>query len=213
VKSQTDPRWHHIIVDDISTDGTWAEINKNISNDERFTQIRNTEKKFALKNIIDACNSIEDPEAVIGVIDGDDSLCNINTVRLILDEYEKGNDVVWTGHRWDINNINISREMPRTVNPYQWPWSASHFRTFRLSLLSKINEKNFKDMEGCWFKRGYDQALLLPLLALTHNRKYIDEICYLYNIDSASIPSSERDWCEATQIATVNLVRSRGFIK
>ena len=79
--------------------------------------------------------------------------------------------------------------------------------------LRKISIKNFQDMEGNWFKRGYDQALLLPILSLTEKRRYIDVVCYLYNIDSASIPSNQRDWCEATQIATVNLVRSRGLLK
>tara|TARA_B100000131_G_scaffold322962_1_gene378973 strand:- start:562 stop:1269 length:708 start_codon:yes stop_codon:yes gene_type:complete len=213
IKAQNDDRWHHIIIDDISSDGTWEEIERQTQGDERFTIIKNSSKKFALKNIVDACLEIEEEDAVIGVVDGDDSLCNPDTVSKVLEQYESGHDVVWTAHRWDVNGMNISRAMPEKVNPYQWPWCASHFRTFKLSILRKINVKNFQDMNGEWFKRGYDQALLLPILSLTEKRKYIDEVCYLYNIDSASIPSEKRDWCESTQIATVNLVRSRGFLK
>ena len=84
---------------------------------------------------------------VAAVIDGDDSLCNTETVKIILDEYEKGEDVVWTGHRWDINGINISGPMPSNVNPYFWPWCSSHLRTFRCSLLSSISNLNFKNTD------------------------------------------------------------------
>ena len=76
-----------------------------------------------------------------------------------------------------------------------------------------MKDKNFLDANEKWFERGYDQALMLPLLSLTKNRKYIDEICYLYNIDSSSIPKDERNWHEMKQISTINFVRARGFLK
>ncbi len=77
-------------------------------------------------------------------------------------------------------------------------------------MLKFIKDENFKDTAGNWFERGYDQALMLPLLSLTNGRKYIDEVCYLYNIDSVSV--NDRDWAEMKQIATINLVRARGFL-
>jgi hypothetical protein len=66
---------------------------------------------------------------------------------------------------------------------------------------------------GEWFRRGYDQALMLPILKVGGRRKFVPEVCYQYNIDSASIPSSERNWAEMDQISTVNIVRSRGFLR
>jgi len=214
VKSQNDDRWEHVLVDDISTDNTSDRLVELVGEDKRFTIIKNAEKKFALRNIIEIARKYQDEDGiVIGTIDGDDSLCNDNTVKLVLSAYENGADVVWTGHRWDINSMNISRSMPLGVNPYQWPWCTSHFRTFRSSLLTKISDHNFKHVNGTWFKRGYDQALMLPLLFLTKNRNYIDEVCYLYNIDSSSIPEDKRNWCEMEQIATINMVRARGFLK
>jgi len=211
VKSQSDDRWCHILIDDISIDDTQQVFKSLVGNDSRFLMIKNEEKKYALKNIIDVARKYQDDDdTIIAVIDGDDQLCNDNAVSLLLDEYEKGSDVVWTGHRWDVNGINISKDMPKNVDPYGWPWCTSHLRTFRSSLLSKISDKNFKDPWGNWFKRGYDQALMLPLLKITDNRKYIDEICYLYNIDSVSV--NDRDWAEMSQLSTINLVRARGFL-
>ena len=107
--------------------------------------------------------------------------------------------------------MNISRPMPENVDPYMWPWCSSHLRTFKSELLGKISDDNFKDVNGNWFKRGYDQALMLPLLHISSSRRYIDEICYMYNIESVSMPY--RDYEEMSQISTVNIVRSRGFLE
>ena len=214
VISQKDSRWEHVLIDDISTDDTASNLLRLTKKDDRFTVIKNKEKKYALKNIIQVARKYQnEKDVIIATIDGDDSLCNDNTVGMLISEYEKGSDVVWTAHRWDINNMNISRAMPEGVNPYQWPWCTSHLRTFRASLLSSIDDKNFKHVSGKWFERGYDQALMLPLLSLTKNRKYIDEVCYLYNIDSSSIPEDKRNWSEMEQISTINMVRARGFLK
>ena len=109
--------------------------------------------------------------------------------------------------------MNISRDMPAHVDPYSWPWCTSHLRTFRASMLKNISDKNFQDTSGNWFKRGYDQALMLPLLHLTDKRKYVDKVCYRHNIDSSSIPADKRVWSEMEQISTINLVRARGFLK
>jgi glycosyltransferase involved in cell wall biosynthesis len=211
VRSQKDDRWFHVFIDDISTDDTQEEFDRVVGSDERFSMIKNDEKKYALRNIVEVARQYQDEkDTIIAVIDGDDQLCNEDTVSLLMDQYEKGNDVVWTGHRWDINGINISRDMPKNVDPYGWPWCTSHLRTFRSTLLSKISDSNFKNHQGEWFQRGYDQALMLPLLKLTQKRKYIDEICYLYNIDSVSV--NDRDWAEMNQLSTINLVRARGFL-
>ncbi|MAE87204.1 MAG: hypothetical protein CMB80_31010 [Flammeovirgaceae bacterium] len=211
VRSQSDDRWFHILVDDLSIDNTSEVFNTVVGSDDRFSLIKNDEKKYALKNIIDVAREYQDEEdTIIAVIDGDDQLCNDDAVSLLIEEYENGNDVVWTGHKWDINGINISRAMPGPVDPYGWPWCTSHLRTFRSTLLKNVSDNNFKDPWGNWFQRGYDQALMLPLLKLTNKRKYIDEICYLYNIKSVSV--NDRDWAEMKQLSTINLVRARGFL-
>ena len=211
IKSQKDNRWTCVMIDDISEDDTWDKISNLCINDERFHGVKNKNKKFALKNIVETSRLFQNRDVAIAIIDGDDQLCNDDTVSLILDEYENGNDVVWTAHRWDINGMNISREMPKNIDPYMWPWSSSHLRTFRSSLIKNISDKNFKNLLGEWFKRGYDQALMLPLLHMTNNRKYIEDVCYQYNINSVSI--KDRNWEEAAQISTINIVRARGFLE
>lgn len=209
--AQTNINWSCVMIDDMSTDQTWDKICELSKSDGRFAGIQNKEKKYALRNIVEEARKYQDDEScVIAVIDGDDQLCNKNTVNILAEKYAKGEDVVWTAHKWDINGMNISKDMPKNVNPYQWPWSTSHLRTFRAKLLEKINDKNFQNIQGEWFKRGYDQALMLPVLSLTKKRCYVEEVCYLYNIESVSV--NDRDWAEMEQLSTINLVRARGFI-
>ena len=193
LRSQIDQDWTAIFIDDISSDNTWNKLKELRDADSRIKIKKNTIKKYALRNIVEVAREYEREESTaIAVIDGDDQLCNDETVKILKDSYRGGNDVVWTAHRWDINDLNISKEMPNHINPYQWPWCASHLRTFRAVLLSRVSDFNFKNYDLEWFKRGYDQALMLPLLYLTHNRQYIPEVCYLYNINSVSI--NDRDW-------------------
>jgi hypothetical protein len=109
--------------------------------------------------------------------------------------------------------MNISGHMPDGVDPYAWPWVSSHLRTFRKALIDRISDENFKDTRGQWFKRGYDQALMLPVLKVASRRVFLPEVCYQYNINTSSIPAGERNWAERDQISTVNIVRSRGFLR
>ena len=216
LKEQTNPNWNWVILNDMSNDDTFEIANRIAMSDEkeRVVVINHDHKKFALKGIYDYLKNYNDfSEQIIAILDGDDALCNENTVDLILKEYNNNPeiDALWTAHSWDINGMNISRELPGNLNPYQYPWVSSHLKTFKVNVFKKINKENFKDLDGNWFERGYDQALYLPILYLARQRKFLNEICYLYRINSDSL--KVREEVEREQLNTVKLVRSRGFIK
>ncbi len=211
LKEQTNKNWNAVFIDDMSGDDSIDQIKLLSDGDDRISVIKNSEKKWALKNVIETSRKYQDNDnIIIANLDADDALCNENTVDLLLKSYDDKTDAIWTAHSWDINGMNISKELPEGINPYQYPWCTSHLKTFRASILSKIPDSNFKNLDGEWFKRGYDQALYLPILFLSRKRKFLDEICYLYRINSSSI--KVRDWNEKTQMDTVRLVRARGFI-
>lgn len=211
LERQTNPNWECHIIDDMSADQTYQKLLQKTEGDSRFKIIKNSLKKYALRNIVECVKDLE--ECIAAVVDGDDSLCNDETVNILMNAYSDGSEVVWTAHKWDTNGMNISGPIPAEINPYFWPWRSSHLRTFKSTLLEKIVDKNFQNIKGEWFKRGYDQALMLPLMHVSRKFKYVPEVCYLYNIDSSSIPAEERNWCEMEQISTINFVRARGFVK
>jgi len=213
IKDQRNSNWEHIIIDDMSTDESYKLACELTKDDKRFTVIKNTEKCWALKNVVNHARCYqEEDDTIIAVIDADDALCNENTVDLLLAAYSDDVDTVWTSHSWDINGLNISKSLPQNprVNPYQYPWVSSHLKTWRASLLSDVSDENFKNLDGEWFQRGYDQALYLPFLHLSTERKFLDEVCYLYRINSKSV--KVREWNEKNQMDTVRLVRARGFV-
>lgn len=216
LKEQTNPNWDWVILNDMSNDDTFEIANRIVMTDERerVTVINHDHKKFALKGIYDYLKNYNDfSEQIIAILDGDDALCNENTVDLILKEYEKNPnlDALWTAHSWDINGMNISRELPGNLNPYQYPWVSSHLKTFKVNVFKKIKKDNFQDLDGNWFERGYDQALYLPILYLARERKFLNETCYLYRINSNSL--KVRAWKEKSQMDTIRLVRSRGYVQ
>jgi glycosyltransferase involved in cell wall biosynthesis len=208
LQAQKDERWCAIFIDDVSVD----DIGEHISSykDSRLQLVRNTERKFALRNVVETCR-LHVKNSIVAIIDGDDELCNERTVELVKNAHSHDGVVAWTAHKWDVNGINISKEMPQHVNPYQFEWCSSHLKTFDSELLRDISDANFKTHKGEWFERGYDQCLFLPLLKKATKRVYIPEVCYLYKINSCSL--NNRDWAEKKQLQSINFVRARGFLE
>jgi glycosyltransferase involved in cell wall biosynthesis len=223
---QSDNDWYAHFIDDVSDNPLVETFNQVVPADHsKFSLITNAERKYALRNIIEAVQNYCELTDIVAVIDGDDQLCNKDTVKVLHEAYSDPSlKVAWTAHRWDINGMNISRALDSGKNPYQQPWSSSHLRTFEAGLLigkksegdvsESIPESNFMNHRGEWFQRGYDQALMLPLLyrawRLGNKWKYIPNVCYQYNINSVSV--NDRDWAERAQLSTVNMVRSRGYL-
>ena len=181
LREQSNKDWSWVILNDMSNDDTFEIANRIAMSDER--------------------------ERVIVI---NHALCNENTVDLILKEYNNNPelDALWTAHSWDINGMNISRELPRDINPYQYPWVSSHLKTFKVSVFKKIKKENFQDLDGNWFERGCDQALYLPILRLSRDLKFLNEICYLYKINTKSFefPNDNKNH------KTIKLIRSRGLL-
>lgn len=216
---QHNSSWHCTIIDDCSDDDTAAAfdaaISTHASHAHHFNVIKNDFRLFALRNVVEHAFHTADDE-IIACLDGDDSLCNDMTVDRVIDTYRDDRvDVAWTAHRWNRGGINISCVLPDAVDPYQWKWCSSHLKTFRTNTIKRVNVLNFKNMDAQWFERGYDQALMLPILFNARKRKrvYIDSVCYAYNIDSCAIPYEHRNWAERSQLSTIALVRARGYIR
>lgn len=209
LKEQTNKNWDWVILNDMSTDDTLS-IAKEIEAEdelERITVIDHKEKKFELKGIYDYLKEYNDfSEQVIAIVDGDDALCNENTVDILLKEYESNPnlDALWTAHSWDINGMNISNDLPGNINPYQYPWVSSHLKTFKVNVFKNIPEENFQDLDGEWFESGYDQVLYLPILHLAKERKFINEICYLYRFNNKN---NQQD------LKVSKLIRARGYVE
>lgn len=178
----------------------------------------NEDRQFALGNIYNCVKYSNNPldRIIYGVIDGDDQLCNKDALSLIVDEYQKGSSLVWTTYKRDDEGDCVSDNFPETVNPYEYKWVASHFRTFGNWVFQMINPDNFKSPDGDFLPRAYDQALMLPMLYYCNNNNlktsFIPKVCYQYNHKNSATPKSEHtNGMFEHQLSA--FIRARGYIE
>ena len=51
-------------------------------------------------------------------------------------------------------------------------WKTSELRTFRAKLFNKINEEDFKDKDGVFYKWASDAFMMEPLIELAGPKHY-----------------------------------------
>ena len=200
VKEQEYDNYECIIVDDISTDDTW-EIIQETATGEKFKIIKNTEKKYALRNIYDCINSCNpEPDDVIVVLDGDDWLSTNYVLANLNKHYHQKDTLVTYGSfvRYPDGQIGqeSSKYPPSVVenNSYRKDtWRASHLKTFRNWIWQKVDAKDLQDKEGSFYEISYDQAMMLPLLEMAGPRaKYIEEVLCVYNLGNPNAVNKTR---------------------
>ena len=81
-----------ILIDDISTDKSAYMAEKEIADDDRFTVVKNEEKKYVLRNISDAI-SLSEPskDDIIVILDGDDWFARRDALSILSEVYNKDN--------------------------------------------------------------------------------------------------------------------------
>jgi len=190
IKNQTNSSFTATIIDDMSTDQTLEVVKKHTNHDKRFRIIKNKKKKYALKNIKDALDSLDpDIEDVIIVLDGDDWLSSFDVLNYLTQIYNE--EGVWLTY----GSYETSPTGERGVEPSPYPleiinnnrfredkWRASHLRTFKYRLWKEIDKADFIDDDGEYYKMSYDQAMMLPMLEMAPNKiRYVEEVLHIYN--------------------------------
>ena len=184
-----------ILVDDVSTDKSVSIIEKEIKGDDRFTIVRNKEKKYVLKNISDAI-SLSNPskDDIIVILDGDDWFAGANVLTVLNKVYDKNDCWLTYGSYVEYPSSTrgkFSRKVPQQIvdnNLFRdSPWMTSHLRTWKYGLWKKVDQQiSFTEPDvldadnhfaNCW-----DLAYMFPLLELAGPKiHFISDIMYVYN--------------------------------
>ena len=190
VMNQTHSNFTCYLINDMSTDNSSLLIKELIAEDDRFVFIDNNKKRYALSNIVntivDFSHELEDINIIL---DGDDWFSSYNVLSYLDNLYTTETCLMTYGSYVYYPNGN------KGVEPSQYPheviesnsfrkdsWRASHLRTFKTRLFSKLNLDDLIDDDGHYYKTAYDQALMLPLLEMAGYRaKYVDKILHVYN--------------------------------
>tara|TARA_R100001086_G_scaffold245018_1_gene175417 strand:+ start:1538 stop:2278 length:741 start_codon:yes stop_codon:yes gene_type:complete len=217
LKNQSYKNFSCILIDDISSDNTYKVMLNSVADDSRFTCVLNTEKKFALKNIIDGFATISsDSEDVLVTVDGDDWLADGGVLQKVADCYIKNNCLITYGsfveypsgqtHQYFLSpydKYTINNNLFRNV-----PWKASHLRTFKNKLWNKIDPKDLIDpATNKHYEVAWDLAFMFPMLEMAAERsQHIPDLLYVYNKEN---PLSDMYIKEQQQLAIANLIRSK----
>ena len=220
--SQSYDNWRAIIIDDVSTDGTYeyvCELSARCGFGGKVRVKRREEKFGEVRNTIEEVfNHIDDDEVVIR-LDGGDWLTE-NDCLMMLDKIYNDHDpsVCWTAQRWANTNYNISNglKLKDGETVYDHPWVSSHLKTFRASALKKVNKKNFFDDDGNWIMIACDQAIFLPMMHLAVKENlplvFLPLVCYHYNID-LDRPDLFTEDRTIRQKQSAEWIRKRGYIE
>lgn len=186
------------LVDDASTDDTvrviqqtLSELPDNIAN--KFSLKVNSQNLGAVRNQVTVFRQIPDPETIVMIVDGDDSLINDNNIFNYYNTvYSDGTEFTY-GSCWSqADNIPlISQPYPDAVKKarayrqhhFNWILPYTHLRTFKQRLIDKVSDSMFKDSSGSWFRAGGDGSVFYSLIeAADPDRvRCLTDIVYNYN--------------------------------
>ena len=190
IKGQHHSNFKCTLIDDLSDDMSYVTAKALTEGDDRFRVIKNSEKRYALKNIAMSIDSSDpEDEDVIILLDGDDWFASKKTLSRLNEEYEKQNCLATYGsyviHPYGVRGPEPSRypdEVIKDNNFREDSWRASHLRTFKYKLWKNIDYNDLKDENGEYYKMAYDQAIMLPVLEMSSERtSFIPEVLHVYN--------------------------------
>ena len=195
--SQRYENFHIYVINDASTDNSKKLLNKFIDN-KKITIINNDKNLTALPNIHNTIINFCEPESIVALVDGDDSLANSRVLKVINKNYnEKDCWIHYGSALWVEENGNTRRgfESMYPENEYKEiekaPFRVSHLRTFRSGVYHKIKEQdpNFncmKDENGEFYRSGYDTAIMFRLFNLTPYERvfFCNDVLYHYNFSN-----------------------------
>ena len=214
IQLQTYSDFECFLIDDMSTDSSVVVIQEMIQEDDRFTLIKNTEKKYALRNIYEAIMiSGTNPEDVIVTLDGDDWFATKKALETLNEIYDKYRCFMTYGSYIEFPSMSkgkFCRKIPQSVirsNTYrESQWFSSHLRTFKRHLWNSIEVEDLKKGGG-FFEMTWDMAFMFPMLEMAGPLAvHIDKMLYSYNRQN---PLNDDKVNHKLQLKTEKHIRSK----
>ena len=216
VKLQNYKNYHCYLVDDISTDSSRDVIQKEIKDNDNFTLIVNTEKKYALKNIYDTIQLANlKKDDIIILLDGDDWLASKNVFATINKTYNEqdcwmtyGSYIEYPSNTRGKFSKQISKHTIDTSSYRSSEWCSSHLRTFLFGLWDKIDKEDLINPETKRFvKAAWDLAFMFPMLEMSAEKAfYVNDLLYVYNRTN---PLNEDKVNHSVQLGEEKMMRNK----
>jgi FkbM family methyltransferase len=197
VASQDYDNYRCYLINDASTDSTdqviintLEKLPEKIKN--KFVYIKNIVNQGAVKNQIDVIRTL-DNSSIIMLLDGDDSLINDNTILSYYNTVYHDDTEFTYGSCWSMIDqiplvsqpypILVKQQKSYRQHKFNWGIPYTHLRTFKKYLINNVDDLEFKDSDGNWFRAGGDNATFYALIeqADPNKIKCLQDIVYNYN--------------------------------
>lgn len=202
-----------IYVDDVSNDGMSDLVMHYIAahpRGDKVTYIRNTVRVGALANIYMAVMQC-DPHEIVVLVDGDDWLEHDQVLAHLDTVYTDPNVWMTYGQFRRTNGDTyrsslVPQEYITQKKIRNYPWTASHLRTFYAGLFHKINKEDLL-YNGSFFSMAWDMAIMYPMLEMAgvHSR-FIPQVLYVYNTEN---PISDGKIDRTLQLSLDRYIRAK----
>ncbi len=219
VIGQTYKNWQWIVCDDMSTDKTVETVRKIADLNgvaDKVKIVTRREKYGEVRNTVEEVKNFNKDDIVVR-LDAGDWLTDLGCLQILANVYKRYDPaVLWTAHRWQFSNHNISGPVDMSKSVYKQPWVSSHLKTFRAGELMEINHDNFLDPDGKYIMIACDQAVFLPMMENARNKQrklmFLPMVMYHYDIDleDPELFSKPRS---LEQKYSAEWIRARGFIQ
>jgi len=194
IRSQTFSDWRAYVTVDPCGDKTFDKAIQVREGDPRVDIRQNPVRQFPMLNLRHAIErSNAPPDDVIVVLDGDDWFATPDALRII-DETYRRHDCWITYGSWVADQPDIEPERsgrwpsyPENTTDFRAAdWLATAVRTWKRWLWDLIDEGDFRDRDGNYFRVTEDQAVMLPMLEMsgTDRARHIQEALMVYNRSS-----------------------------
>jgi glycosyltransferase involved in cell wall biosynthesis len=191
VRAQRYPAWTATVTIDPAGDRTFERAIDAADGDPRLSIVRNPQRLYSMANLIAGIGRTRaGPEDVIVVLDGDDWLHGDTALDIIAATYLRYD--CWMSYGSWISNDPLHQGLQRglwpaydddTVDFRHAEWRHTAVRTWKRWLWDRVDDRDFRDAHGKYFRVTEDQASMLPMLEMsgTGRARHIPEVLMVYN--------------------------------
>lgn len=190
VMQQDYDNYLHVMINDASTDQSLKVVEEFKENN--LVIVSNKKNLGCIANQLMTIDNYVKDEDIVMLLDGDDFLISNNTIfHYYNDLYNNGIEFTY-GSCWSLADEIplIAQDYPQDVKDnksyrshhFNWKIPYTHLRTFKGSLIKKINREVFKK-DGVYMKSGMDNPLFYELIEQCHPEKIkaVKEVMCFYN--------------------------------
>jgi glycosyltransferase involved in cell wall biosynthesis len=194
IRTQSLTGWEAYVTVDPCGDRTYEQAAMACDGDPRIHIRRNRVRRFAMENLLRAVNrSAAAPEDIIVVLDGDDWFATDDALCIIDDAYRRHQCWMtygtWVADQPDLVGMRGGRwpAYPEDTTDFRKSeWLGTAVRTWKRWLFGLIDDRDFRDSRGEYFRVTEDQAVMLPMLEMSGagRAKHIADVLMVYNRSS-----------------------------